>query len=371
MSETKISNASLYSEKLELFLQKIEELKSNIIGKDVISKQTDILPQHINDYIFDAGNIDVIVKILDPTEYNPYFSIDYFYKGLMNTSNLNNKDNIIFVMWVLSCMLVENFFTSENDKAQSYLEKILSEKLQIHVKNKRNQDIINIQLESYHKDFINLKLPFLLQQQKIKQLSDTISEPESIFKTLSEALKEQEKSIDEKLDSRMNRAEEIHKFIVQQKEKLNFVGLSSAFKKINDEKTLAKYLIMGGLVILFVILLYIPILTYKNIYCFEKPNYYMTIPFTVIELLLLYVFRLFYQQYLFVKSELLQINLRYNLCAFIESYMEFKKKNKDHTVDLFEQLIFSNIISDEKKVPTTVDGLDSIANIIQAIKGRS
>ena len=83
---------------------------------------------------------------------------------------------------------------------------------------------------------------------------------------------------------------------------------------------------------------------------------------------MLYAFRLFYQQYMFVKSELLQVNLRHSLCAFIEAYMEFKKENKDNTVDLFEQLIFSNIISDEKKVPATVDGLDSIANIIQSIK---
>lgn len=357
-----------YSKKLEFFLQKIEELKNNIISKDVISKQTDILPQHINDYIFDAGNIDVIIKILDPTEHNPYFSIDYFYQGLNNSSHFDNKDSILFIMWILSCMLVEKFFISENDKAQSYLEKIMSGKIQIHIKNKRQQDIINIQLGSYHKDFINLKLPFLLQQQKIKLLNDTISEPEGIFNTLSKSLKEQEKSIEDKLDNRMNRAEEIQKFIAEQKEKLNFVGLSSAFKKINDEKTSSKNMIMFGLIIIFCCLLYIPITAYENVYCIEKPNYYMAIPFTVMELLLLYVFRLFYQQYLFVKSELLQINLRYNLCAFIENYMEFKKENKDNTVDLFEQLVFSNIISDEKKVPATVDGLDCIANIIQSIK---
>ena len=90
-------------------------------------------------------------------------------------------------------------------------------------------------------------------------------------------------------------------------------------------------------------------------------------PYSV-EVLVLYGFRLLYQQYLFVKSELLQLNLRYSLCAFIESYMEFKKNNKDNTVDLFEQLIFSNIISDEKKVPATVDGLESIAKIIESIK---
>ena len=50
--------------------------------------------------------------------------------------------------------------------------------------------------------------------------------------------------------------------------------------------------------------------------------------------------------------------------------MEFKKGNKDNTVDLFEQLIFSNIISDEKKVPATVDGLDGIAKIIETLKGK-
>ena len=64
------------------------------------------------------------------------------------------------------------------------------------------------------------------------------------------------------------------------------------------------------------------------------------------------------------------VDLRYNLCAFIEGYMEFKKEHKDDTVDLFEKLIFSNIISNEKKVPATIDGLESIANVICSIRGK-
>lgn len=81
----------------------------------------------------------------------------------------------------------------------------------------------------------------------------------------------------------------------------------------------------------------------------------------------MYVFRLFYQQFLSVKSELLQLDLRVNLCSFIEGYMEFKVKHKDDTVDLFEKLIFSNIISSEKKVPATIDGIDSLAKVVCSV----
>lgn len=48
--------------------------------------------------------------------------------------------------------------------------------------------------------------------------------------------------------------------------------------------------------------------------------------------------------------------------------MEFKSQHKDDTVHLFEQLIFSNIISDEKKVPSTVDSLETLAKLISEIK---
>ena len=156
-------------------------------------------------------------------------------------------------------------------------------------------------------------------------------------------------------------------FIKSQQTNLNFVGLSKAFKQLIDEKTEVKNKIENRLLSFFIALIIVPAIVAAIIY-FVNVNYYTCVPATTIELMLLYGFRLLYQQYLFVKSELLQLNLRYSLCAFIESYMEFKKNNKDNTVDLFEQLIFSNIISDEKKVPATVDGLESIAKIIESIK---
>lgn len=85
----------------------------------------------------------------------------------------------------------------------------------------------------------------------------------------------------------------------------------------------------------------------------------------------IYYFRVLLFNYKSVKSQLLQIELRKTLCKFIQSYSSYSKTMKAQDSDSlakFENIIFSGIISDEEKLPSTYDGMDQIGKLIQSIK---
>lgn len=348
-----------YEDKLNLFHKRILQLKSRVDNLE---------PEMGKSYIADM-DIDSILNLLEPGIDNPYLSISYFYQGMINIGDVSvgEDDDIIFMVWVLTSMVYEKYLISSSSKDHGYFMELLNNGLSLKIKNGRNLEDKTFELERYQKDFISYKLSYLLNKEKINTLSKELTEPTSLFNSMKEDLNNEKALIDKKLSEYQNRSDEIKQFIKSQQTNLNFVGLSKAFKQWIDEKTEVKNKIENRLLSFFIALIIVPAIVAIIIYCVNV-NYYTCVPATTIELMLLYGFRLLYQQYLFVKSELLQLNLRYSLCAFIESYMEFKKNNKDNTVDLFEQLIFSNIISDEKKVPATVDGLESIAKIIESIK---
>lgn len=358
----KISNNNdiTYQDQVDLFNRRVNEFKSIIAV------------EHSSEGAMSVVSLDMIINEINPDENGPYFSLSYFYEGLQNTEEIakGGYESIKFLWWVIICIIKEKTYRSSDDRMFRYLKSLLSGSYNFTIKIVGGQQEIQLKLNDYQKDFVQEQLPFLINQEGIQKIKKDLNQPKSVINELFEKLNMQEKHIDDKVKEYQRKADDLANFIKEQTTKLNFIGLGSAFQTISSEKRKAKNWIFTALTILFLGLIAIPFVTYSKVYCVEQPNYLMAIPFTVIEFMLLYVFRLFYQQYLFVKSELLQVNLRHNLCAFIEDYMEFKKNNKDNTVDLFEQLVFSNIISDEKKVPATVDGLESIANLIQAIKSK-
>jgi hypothetical protein len=71
------------------------------------------------------------------------------------------------------------------------------------------------------------------------------------------------------------------------------------------------------------------------------------------------------------KAQLLQIDLRRSLCKFVQSYAEYSgkmKKDNNASLEKFETLIFSGIVSGEDKFPSTFDGIEQIGSLVNAIK---
>lgn len=68
----------------------------------------------------------------------------------------------------------------------------------------------------------------------------------------------------------------------------------------------------------------------------------------------------------------MQLELRKALCQFIQSYVDYStviKKQDSAALEKFESLIFSGVVSDPEKVPSTFDGLDQIGALLKNVRG--
>ena len=69
----------------------------------------------------------------------------------------------------------------------------------------------------------------------------------------------------------------------------------------------------------------------------------------------------------------MQLDFRYSLCQFIGAYSEYSRKIKEANggaLDKFESLIFSNLLSESDIIPSTFDGLDNLASLINNMRGK-
>jgi hypothetical protein len=183
---------------------------------------------------------------------------------------------------------------------------------------------------------------------------------------------------DEKLSMWSNRASELESKLEKLVGDLNFVGLASAFKNLIDSKTIEKRWQVSMMLVLGTILTIIPsgplivahIFNVPNLWSWANVPYYL--PFLVLELLFLYFFRIFVNNFYSVKAQLLQLQLRYNICAFIQGYAEFsdkhKKGNDEKLFERFEALVFSGISADIKNIPNHYDGIEQLGKLIKDIK---
>jgi hypothetical protein len=88
--------------------------------------------------------------------------------------------------------------------------------------------------------------------------------------------------------------------------------------------------------------------------------------------ILLYFFRVLLFNYKSVCAQVLQIELRMTLCRFIQHYSEHAaaiKKNSDVTLDRFETVIFSGLVSNDSDLPATFDGVEQLASLFKTMKG--
>lgn len=161
----------------------------------------------------------------------------------------------------------------------------------------------------------------------------------------------------------------------QQKTAFNFVGLSQGFESLLKAKKNSQTIVLS-LLFFIGIFLFIPLFTYIELNQVKDLsddflNWKMFLPFVSIELISLYLFRVILTHYNSIKTQIMQLELRQTLCQFIQSYVEYAKeiKEKDSaSLEKFENLIFSSILSTPDKVPSTFDGLEQLSNLIKNLK---
>ncbi|MDH4874390.1 hypothetical protein [Pseudomonas sp. BN515] len=158
----------------------------------------------------------------------------------------------------------------------------------------------------------------------------------------------------------------------------NFVGLYNGFDNLSKEKnkerekTSAWLILFGFLILLPPAIEIIIVILLRNEPEILKTIFIFTaIPSISATLILIYFFRILLLNYKSTKSQLLQIELRKTLCAFIQSYSEYSKQIKSNnagSLEKFENIIFSGLVSDESKIPSTFDGMEQISNLIKSAR---
>lgn len=154
----------------------------------------------------------------------------------------------------------------------------------------------------------------------------------------------------------------------------NFVGLYQGFSNLRANKDAEKNLTFKFLVALGICLVIVPLLKVAGIigHSEDLAKELLSIAtLLALELMIIYFFRITLQNFRSIKSQMLQIDLRMTLCQFINSYVEFAsdaRKSDKELLSRFEQIIFSGIVAEDSLIPSTFDGLEQVAKIVDSLK---
>ncbi len=166
----------------------------------------------------------------------------------------------------------------------------------------------------------------------------------------------------------------------EQENDYNFVGISKGFSNLAEKKKkeakllfVSLFLMGGGLMVPLILGLFIVTLAkqYAKFQHLVADHLIIAISLLSIEIILMYFFRILLVNHRSVKAQILQIELRRTLCEFIEKYadysVEIKIKNSN-ALEKFENLIFSGILSNPEKLPSTFEGMEQISDLIKSFK---
>lgn len=174
---------------------------------------------------------------------------------------------------------------------------------------------------------------------------------------------------------------ELEKSLRSYETAFNFVGLYDGFndlanEKRKEQKALRRWMIFFG------ILVVLPLLAELSYVSLHREGLAVLHPYFLIStalislsltFLLIYFFKITLRSADSCKAQLLQLELRKTLCRFIQSYATYSKdlkaKNGESLVK-FENIIFSGIVSNDDKLPSTFDGIEQMAKFINAIKAK-
>ena len=249
----------------------------------------------------------------------------------------------------------------------------------------------NINLSQKNLEYIQYEYPTIILNHLIGD-----EEFQEKYKLLQDSTERTQRAIIDKTEEQLNElknkqeiVENLKTSLEQQIEGYNFVGLSKGFENLLQKKLKAQFLARSLLTFLGVIIV-MPALTvsaalinikiplignYINNLNTMNFSWEKSIPIAGLELILIYFFRVILFELKSIQTQIMQLELRQSLCQFIQSYVEHTKKmlvsgddRSHYTLDKFENLIFSNILSSADKIPGTFDGVEVLTSMLKEIK---
>ncbi|OJT50010.1 hypothetical protein [Pseudomonas moraviensis] len=225
---------------------------------------------------------------------------------------------------------------------------------------------------------ISRQVRYAKNHMAIHILREYINHPHmSTLKALPDSIKFSEAArvrSDEDLSKREERVSALETKLKGYENAYNFVGLYQGFSNLRETKNQEKTSTFRFLIVLGVCLIVVPIIKVLGVIGHSEDlikELFSVAALLALELMLIYFFRIALHNFRAIKSQMLQIDLRMTLCQFINSYVEFAsdaRKSDKELLSRFEQIIFSGIVSEDSLIPSTFDGLEQVAKIVDSLK---
>ncbi|EOW9206681.1 TPA: hypothetical protein PX796_003105, partial [Vibrio cholerae] len=283
----------------------------------------------------------------------------------INLSNPSNKD-IEDVFFYCYNFTVEYILSNENNFGDTVFE--IYERLDYHIE--QFDERIQNRIKHIKESMPILFLKKILYSNDLTAINDFIDASKKAVSLKNEW--------DAELDKKCKEILDIKKSLEEYKTGFNFVGLYEGFNELHAEKVKEKNITLFWMIILsfFIVSPMLFELTYIYKYStdFEHTKMLIILSFLPTISLLgicIYYFRILLINYKSVKSQILQLDLRKTLCRFIQHYVTYAKEINDKDPQLlnkFENIIFSGIVADNEKLPSTFDGIEQLSNLIKSVK---
>ncbi|MFJ5341507.1 hypothetical protein HER17_07845 [Pectobacterium carotovorum] len=179
-----------------------------------------------------------------------------------------------------------------------------------------------------------------------------------------------------KVDEQREEVRRLSEILEEQEDAFNFVGLYKGFHNLSRAKRVeAKAALFNtrlfGFLTIIPLVFEIIVLTINSSGTWLDAFRIALIPAFALTFILAYYFRVSLSNYQSIKSQIVQIELRKTLCTFIQNYsVDIEKMTDKESLRKFENVVFSNIMPSEDKIPSTFDGIEQIAKLITSMKGK-
>lgn len=226
--------------------------------------------------------------------------------------------------------------------------------------------IKNVMAFEIYKEFLESQ-----ELKDAKNLTINISKAQAQLESCVEGIITNATSSIEYLDTVRTEAKLLSDRLTDVKREGNFKLLAKAFSTIRQNKKKEAIFAQCRMWFFIVLLMTMPICLFSYFFYKEITFTWLSslryVPLISLEVLFFYFMRLFYIEVKSLKSQLVQIDLRLNLCEFIYDYVETRDRTHSDKVNdswkAFEALIFSPIQPNEDKIPSVMDGTDVLAEL--------
>lgn len=353
--DNKIFLDSTIRKLVENYLKRINSLEC----VDVFSqKRNHHISTILSWFMRNANAIDTNLKVSAKHYKEP------FANELNSNAMLDGELNIIFAYCM--CFGMENYINSpySMDECIQLAKEFFEQNIE--------------KFDSFSRDITTKSLSFtssavikdLLNNEDFKAIRE--------FASKTKHAEELKRNWDRELTEKEVRVNILKDTLDKYEEAFNFIGLHEGFVELGKIKKKELY---WSKVALFGLGALIPtsiaiiswLFFYFDIKIEKAFDLVKIIPGASITIFLFYYFRTSLVGYNSIKAQIIQIELRKNLCRFIQSYAEHSlklKTDKINHLDKFEDIIFSNIMTTGDKMPSTFDGLEQIATFVSNLKDK-